>query len=404
MFNRPAIKLLIGLLLAFFSSVSSAGFTGPPGTAYAQCEADRNSAGYGYFCTGSTDTAQRCLNLGGYVTSKYTHQILGGDYWDCDIPEPEATPEECSAQTGSQVSQTGTGGIDSSPDSIDVDGCQYTNTGGIGAEFPSDGTWANTYTSNGSVTQEGDGDGDTATPLEDTGGQNCISSGDSQVCYSPMNENEGTLNGEHIDLSKLDPSKGTFLPGGSYVGGSDAPAPQNSDGSPADPDAVISVSDGEGGSDKYNYHQNGGGTVSSSNADAVTAGATTSAAQSLDEIEKGICGIPGKPECNVKVNEAGTPDGSGVSAETDAAIAGTGIDDFISNLGQGITPDVLDPVFTLPTATSCQTLSFSWRGTSIAVPDVDWCARLETTKGIIAYMLYFLTAIGIFEIVMRRPT
>ncbi|MDT8385159.1 MAG: hypothetical protein RRB22_12165 [Gammaproteobacteria bacterium] len=116
----------------------------------------------------------------------------------------------------------------------------------------------------------------------------------------------------------------------------------------------------------------------------------------------GACGGINEPKCGVSIDETGTPS-STVSYQTE--LDSIGIDALTSNLTDGVT--MAAPSWSPPIpngTTTCQTIPMSYAGFNYTFPSVDQCSKLNQLKTIIAWFLYILTGLFIFQIAVRRPS
>lgn len=112
------------------------------------------------------------------------------------------------------------------------------------------------------------------------------------------------------------------------------------------------------------------------------------------------CGVEGKPPCDVKIDEEGTPitwtltpfdDEARVGSLTEAADEG-----WLSSYSLG------DLVPGLPSS-SCSSMTFDYLGgNSFVFPGVKGCDFLDTFKAILGWFLYVFTAVRLVKLVSSR--
>jgi len=123
--------------------------------------------------------------------------------------------------------------------------------------------------------------------------------------------------------------------------------------------------------------------------------ATTNPAPAKDP-----CGLPDTAPC--KIDETGTP--TATTDQFDNKIDGTGIQGLIdgaSTVNQ--TSTTLNPSVLIPDGLACQSITLSYRGTSVQIPGSSGCQKMETFKQYFGYLLYVLTGFTMLTIATRSP-
>jgi len=449
---RPAMPIVRGLLLAAFFFLSPA-FAADPVPGYVISSTTSHNDFDTSACGGSSSCRNACLNKAGTilesaalaciavlpqsfvngagqtVTSPYgtPHEVyykrtglsdiryVGLSFTatlvcaDGSLPVngtcPDAPPPvNCSDTVGKTYSAEFVPGTQGSV--INVDGCQYVYQGGAACIRIGSGNWTCFYVGNGNEAADGAVPATEPKPTDENADTNCVSKDGKQICVEQTAENCGTINGEYYCGENLpDTGECTFLPGGSYICSSDAPMPTTSDGGTMQPDGQFTTNDPATGTVQewqyFNAGGGGGGVPDASGAE--TAQNTADMAADIEELKQGQCGGPNQPPCATEIDETGTPGPVG-SGEFDGLLEATGIDGLAQGIGDSVTMDAPTWAPVLPEAQACQTITLAWGNAFTIFPDESQCAKLESIKEQLAYMLYLLTAFYLFSLAIRKPT
>ena len=198
-------------------------------------------------------------------------------------------------------------------------------------------------------------------------------------------------------VTGLSATSGTSTAGGST-------GPSTSIVVAGDGTATITIAQPYGGSTTtYVYKAGapaGAGVVTGSGYAVSTSAGTGSVNAPSTPVEH--CGGPGQPQCDVRVNEAGTPSGSGAYSAATSALdsASAARETAIGNLaGSGkvtTLPGFSFPSF-LPTAGTCTALHWDFKG---YVYDHDWCPMLARLRALWAWVIGIIGALYVW----RRAT
>lgn len=273
-------------------------------------------------------------------------------------------------------------------------GCTYTlapvsgnaDSQGGGTALQQDGTYiGNSFGTGDSCSPEN------PPPVPNFSG--CVQNGSDVMCLGETPHNCGTLNGVQYCAPEI-PNQGVCLlvSGAGFIcNGATPPNIVKPDGSQGPPQQS--------------------GTISGPNASGtgVQTGTVYNYTNSNTVIQNtsggGGCGGTGEPPC--KIDESGTPDQLPENAY-DSKLQG--LDEWINNLGTagnvGTGNGSMDGVNPLSnvTATSCDTLTVGVPPHTFTFPPPpDGCAKLETFKGIMAWVFYIFTAFYLIGLASRRP-